>query len=152
MKPSSPFSPAEEDAIAAEVAEDLDAGVGAKHFEEIFDEVNFSSAAVEMDPGVRDRLERFKLEFAAGLNERLHGSEHGFVCLAVNQDGHGQGFICRFRDRDGRPFTAECSFDDGFEAAAKFGNANMGRAMMQVVVERLIAARVKYFARMEKMH
>jgi hypothetical protein len=44
------------------------------------------------------------------------------------------------------------SFEDGFEAAAQFGQQNMGRAMMAKVIERLVAARVKYFERMNAMH
>lgn len=154
MKPSSPFSPAEEDALASEIADDLAAGVGEKHFAEIFDEVSSTqgSARTDMDPGVRERLARFAIEFAAGLSDRLRGNEHGFVCLGVNPDGHGQGFVCKFRDKGGRPFTAECSFEDGFEAAAQFGQQNMGRAMLQKVIERLIAARVRYFERMNGLH
>lgn len=152
-KPS-PFSPAEEDALAVEIQQDIDAGVGEKHFQEIFDSVSASagSAAVDMDPATRDRLKRFESEFAHGLNDRLRGNEHGFICLAVNQDGHGTGFVCKFRDKGGRPFTAECSYDDGFEAAAKYGKESMGRGMMAVVIERLVEARKKYFARMEKLH
>ncbi len=152
-KPS-PFSPAEEDALAVEIQQDIDAGVGEKHFQEVFDSVSNSAgnAHVDMDPATRERLARFRLEFCAGLNDRLRGNEHGFVCLAVNDDGHGQGFICKCRDKDGRAFTAEVSYDDGFEAAARYGKESMGRAMMQVVIERLVAARKKYFDRMEKMH
>lgn len=142
------------DNIAAEVNEDIAAGQGEKHFQDLFDEVSAStgSAHVDMDPGVRERLARFELEFAEGLNERLRGNEHGFVCIGVNQDGHGQGFICKFRDKDLRLFTAECSYDDGFEAAARYGKESMGRGMMAVVIERLVAARVRYFERMNGMH
>jgi len=154
VKPSSPFSPEEEDAIAAEVAEDIAAGVGDKHFQEIADSIisTQGSAHVEMDHDVRDRLERFARAFHVGLNDRLRGNEHGFVCNSVKLDGHGQGFICRFRDKQMRPFEVECSYEDGFEAAARYGEGEMGRGMMAAVIERLVAARVKYFARMEKMH
>lgn len=149
-KPS-PFSPAEEDAIASEVAEDLAAGQGEKHFQELFDSVT-ATTSTDMDPATRERLARFRIEFCAGLNDRLRGNEHGFVCLAVNDDGHGTGFVCKCRDKDGRAFTAEVSYDDGFEAAAEYGMESMGKAMMGTVIERLVEARKKYFARMEKFH
>lgn len=153
MKPS-PFSPEEEDAIATEVQQDLDAGQGEKHFQEIFDSISSSSAspASGMDPDVRERLERFKREFLIGLNERLRGNEHKFTCVAVNDDGHGNGFICKVRDGDMRLFTVEVSYDDGFEAAAKLGKESMGRGMLAVVVERLVAARKRYFERMGGLH
>jgi len=153
VKPS-PFSPDEEDAIATEVQQDLDAGQGEKHFQDLYDSIASSSAspASGMDPDVRDRLERFKREFLVGLNERLRGNEHQFRCVAVNDDGHGNGFICKFRDADLRLFTAEVSYDDGFSCAAKFGKTEMGRGMMSVVIERLIAARKRYFERMGSLH
>lgn len=139
------------DNIAAEVSEDLAKGEGAKHFPELLDTLSVSASPVE-DPGVRDRINRFMREFEVGLNDRLRGNEHGFICLAVNRDAFGEGFVCKFRDKDGRPFTAECSYEDGFEAAARYGNGEMGRGMLAVVVERLIAAREKYFKRMGVMH
>jgi len=152
MKPS-PFSPDEEDAIAKEVQQDLDAGQGEKHFQDLFDSLAGSpSSPAQMDPDVRDRLKRFAFEFQVGLNDRLRGNEHGFVCLAVNDDGHGDGFVAKFRDKDGRPFTAECTFEDGFDGAAKFGKGEMGRFMMMKVIERLIAARKRYFERMGSLH
>lgn len=139
------------DNIAAEVSEDLAKGEGAKHFPELLDTVSTSAAQTE-DPGVRDRINRFMREFEVGLNDRLRGNEHGFVCMAVNRDAYGEGFVCKFRDRDGRPFTAECSYEDGFEAAARFGSGEMGRGMMATVIERLIASRETYFRRMGKLH
>lgn len=139
------------DNIAAEVAEDLAKGEGAKHFPELLDASTGATAIVE-DAATMERLRRFCLEFAAGLNDRLRGNEHGFWCTGVNLDGEGKGFVCKFRDKDTRPFTAECSYDDGFEAAAKYGKESMGRGMMAVVIERLIAARVRYFERMNKTH
>lgn len=142
------------DNIAKEVAEDLAAGQGEKHFQDLFDSVSNSAgnAHVDMDPATRERLARFRLEFCAGLNDRLRGNEHGFQCLAVNDDGHGSGFICKCRDKDGRAFTAEVSYDDGFAAAAQYGMESMGKAMMAMVIERLVAARKKYFDRMNSMH
>lgn len=149
-----PISSDEEDSIADEVNEDIAAGVGEKHFQDIFDEVNSTqgSARVDVDPGVLDRLARFRLEFASGLNDRLRGNEAGFTCLGVNDDGHGRGFICKFRDAGGRPFTAEVSYDESFEAAARYGNTEMGRAMLQIVIAKLLDAHAKYFQRMNAMH
>jgi len=155
VKPAlSPFSSEEEDAIAAEVQEDIDAGVGDKHFQEIFDSINSTQgdAHVEESPEVRDRLTRFMLQFQVGLTEQLRGNEHGFVCLGVSPDGHGTGFICSFRDKAGRPFNVSISYDDGFAEAAKRGKSEMGRGMLDVVLARLIAAREKWFARMGKLH
>lgn len=153
MKPA-PFSPEETDQIAKEVNEDIEAGVGDKHFQEIFDSIQSTqgSAHVEEDPGVRDRIARFMIDFHNGLNSQLRGNEHGFACLAVNADGKGTGFVCKFRDRTGRPFTVDVTYDDGFEAASKRGVTEMGRGMLDVVLERLIAAREKWFARMGKLH
>lgn len=153
MKPT-PFSPEEEDAIAGEVQADLDAGVGDKHFQEIFDSINSTQgdARVDVSPEVRDRLNRFMLQFQAGLSDQLRGNEHGFKCLGVSADGHGTGFICSFRDKGNRPFNVAVSYDDGFEAAAKNGKSEMGRGMLDVVLSRLIAAREKWFARMGQLH
>jgi hypothetical protein len=155
MKPAlSPFSSEEEDAIAAEVQEDIDAGVGEKHFQELFDSLNSTQgdASVDVSPEVRDRLARFMLQFQAGLSDQLRGNEHGFVCLGVSADGHGTGFICSFRDKGNRPFNVAVSYDDGFQAAAKNGNAEMGRGMLTLVLDRLVAARKTWFARMGQLH
>lgn len=152
MKPPA-FDAAESDQIAKEVNEDIDAGQGEKHFQDLFDEINSKqgSAHVDEDPAVRDRIARFMLDFHNGLNSQLRGNEHGFACLGVNADGKGTGFVCKFRDRTGRPFTVDVSYDDGFEAASKRGVTEMGRGMLDTVLERLIAAREKWFARMGAM-
>lgn len=148
------FSPEEEDAIAAEVQEDIDAGVGDKHFQEIFDSLNSTQgdASVGMDPETLDRLRRFCLQLQAGLTDQLRGNEHGFTCQGVSMDGHDTGFICSFRDKAGRPFNVAVSYDDGFAAAAKNGKHDMGRGMMTTVLDRLIAARKEWFRRMGVMH
>lgn len=142
------------DNIAKEVNEDIAKGEGDKHFQDLFDDIASTqgSAHVEMDHDVRDRLERFARAFHVGLNDRLRGNSHGFVCNSVKLDGHGQGFICKFRDKQMRPFEVECSYEDGFEAAARYGEGEMGRGMMAAVIERLVAARVRYFERRDAMH
>ena len=140
--------------ITKKVNEDIAKGEGDKHFQDLFDDIASTqgSAHVEMDHDVRDRLERFARAFHIGLNDRLRGNEHGFVCNSVKLDGHGQGFICKFRDKQMRPFEVECSYEDGFEAAARYGEGEMGRGMMAAVIERLVAARVRYFERRDAMH
>lgn len=153
MKPPA-FDAEESDQIAKEVNEDIAAGQGEKHFQDLFDEINSKQgdARPDEDPATRDRIARFMLDFHRGLNEQLRGNEHGFHCRGVNLDGRGTGFVCKFQDRTGRPFTVDVTYDDGFEAATKRGVTEMGRGMLDVVLERLIAAREKWFKRMGALH
>lgn len=142
---------ADTDDIAADVNADLAAGEGAKHFQDLLDDVNSTqgSAHVVETPDLSDELHRFMLAFRQGLNDQLRGTEAGFVCLNVGPDGHGTGFMCNFRDKTGRPFNVHVTYDDGFAQAAAHGVEQMGRGMMETVIGRLIAAREKWFARMQ---
>jgi hypothetical protein len=138
------------DNIAKEVNEDIAKGEGEKHFQDVFDEVSSTQGrASAIDPDLREKLERFANVFRLGLGQHLRGNAHGFHCKGVSLDGHGQGFICKFKDKDGRPFEVLISYEDSFQEAARRGVVDMGRGMIDIVISRLFAARVKYLERLE---
>lgn len=137
------------DNIAKEVNEDIAKGEGAKHFQDVFDSIASKQGSAEHVPAdLRDRLMRFAHAFQQGLADQLRGNGRGLVCQTVNLDGTGEGFICIFRDPAGRKFSVSVSYDDGFAAAAQRGATEMGRGMMDVVLERLIKSYDRYFERM----
>lgn len=142
---------ADADDVAADVNADLAAGQGAKHFQDLLDDMESTqgSARVVETPDVTEELHRFMLAFKRGLGDQLKGTEAGFVCLNVCADGMGTGFMCSFRDKTGRPFNVHVTYDDGFAQAAEHGTEQMGRGMMELVIGRLLAAREKWFARMQ---
>src|SRR6478609_5704095 len=136
------------DNVAKEVNEDIAKGEGEKHFQDLFDEVASTQGdarARDIPPDLRDKLERFARAFRAGLSDQLRGNEHGLKCVGVNLDGFGQGFVCKFKDREGRPFTVGVTYEDGFASVAKHGVTEMGRGMMDIVLNKLIKARERYF-------
>jgi len=141
---------AEQDEIAADVNADIAAGDGEKHFQDLFDSLLSTQGSAEaVDHDLRDRLERFAAAFRVGLSDQLRGNARGLMCVGVNLDGHGKGFICKFRDQAGRLFTVDVSYDDGFAAAAVKGASEMGRGMLDLVLDRLIQAHERYFERMQ---
>jgi len=137
------------DAIAAETRDEIDKGEGTKHLQDVFDEIASKQGDASHIPAdLRDRLNRFALAFKAGLSDQLVGNERGLVCKHVGLDGLGRGFVCVFTDPRGRPFTVEVSYDDGFAMAAQKGNEEMGRGLMDLVLQRLLIAHDRYFERM----
>jgi hypothetical protein len=145
--PGPELDPAELAEVQADVARDMRNGDGAKHFERELDELHSlqGSAHVDETPQVREELERFCRSFRDGLQDQVRSQ--GFRCLFVMPDGKGEGFHLQFQDKVGRRFEVEYSFDEGMLAAARSGEF-MGRDMMREVIEKLLAARDRYFARM----
>ena len=140
------------DNLAKEVNEDIAKGEGAKHFQDVFDEVastQGSARALTLDPDLREKLERFVRAFRLGLGQHLRGNVHGFHCLGVSLDGFGNGFLCKFKDADGRPFDVLISYEDSFQEAAKRGVVDMGRGMIDIVIARVFEARAAYMKRMQ---
>ena len=143
------LDPRELDEIAADVNRDLASGNGAKHFERELDELHSLQSGnthVAETHKIHEELQRFCLAFRAGLADQVRSQ--GFKCQFVMPDGKGEGFHIQFVDLYGRQFDVTYSFDEGLQAAAQHGEF-MGRSMMSDVIDKLLAARERYFARMQ---
>lgn len=148
MKPPTEDDPVEVAKLAAEVNRDIRDGNGAKHFEREIDDLHSIGARTRVEnPDTPAELRRFCRDFRDALNSQLSGA--GLFCQAMRPDGRGDGFALTFVDRQGRPFHVEYSFDEGIAAAVRVGDENMGREMIGEVAAKVIAARERYFARMQ---
>lgn len=143
------LDPTEVDALHAEVERDMRNGNGAKHFEDVLDELHSKqgNSRVAETPSVHEQLRRFCNDLRAGLDEQVRGQ--GFRCKFVIPDGKGEGFHVQFFDTYRRPFDVSYSFEEGMQAATKSGAAFMGREIMSEIIDKLLAARARYFARMQ---
>ena len=92
------------------------------------------------------RLEHaFLIGMKAGINERLRPA--GILCEGVLPNGEGSGYRAYCKDNSGRQYNADLSFEEGTDFNTRFGKEG-GPKLVNLVCERILAARATWFRRM----
>lgn len=145
------------EAIHAEVEKDMAAGDGAKHFEDLLDDVysnpsqQHDTEAAELTSGERDKQERAFAELSRAFKARLRmmlntGDSHGMLVTNVRRNVGGRGFLVYAKDRVGRQFEAAVDFETmGVEMALDPQRA-FAKAC-DLLARELLAAQRKYHER-----
>jgi hypothetical protein len=134
---------AELDEISAQVNKDIREGNGARHFERELDELHsLYQRSQTVDPNSETELRRFCGTLRHELDQRVRPR---FCCRMVIPDGEGEGFHIQFLDKAGRTFDVAYLFDE----APVIGHEEFVRRVMDEIIQKLFAARERYFARMQ---
>lgn len=145
------LSDEELDANAEQVQKDLANGSGAKHFEDLLDDINSSESRArgtnEPDAEARFDADKYAHDVRRQLKRDVneHTISHGMrVTRVIEESG---GYMVLLQDAQGREFGAELSFSEA-NAPAELDGRAVYKLMVETVVERALAARKEYFDRM----
>ncbi len=148
------FSPEEEDAIAKEVNEDIRAGKGYRHFQDVLDGMFSNNESRARDTGLpdadeQDRIAKQEFELCRDLKQactrELIG--HGMRVLTLKANGKGTGFLAVIKDAEHRHYDAELFYDEAAKLDLSIKPHEVFRAMVGTIVDRALEARKKYFQR-----
>lgn len=133
-----------------------------KYFEDVLDNLHtspsssvFKEGDEEEDEGFstadRDNIARQEAEFRVALIVQVTDSlkSHGLRVSRVLEDGERDGYLVYATDRVGRVYEAKLPFSLADEKIAIYGREGFVRRMFDDVVRELLAARDRYFARMQ---
>lgn len=143
----------EEDAIAREVNEDIRAGNGLKHFQDVTDlfltDNHQAQPTHAPDAAECDRIARQEFELKRDLKLECTRMlvPHGMRVLHVNANGEGTGYLAQIKDGEGRLYDAQIYFDESARLDMSIKPHEVFRAMCGTIVERALEARKKYFVR-----
>jgi len=144
----------QDDATAAEVNTDLAAGNGAKHFEDLLDDLHSNPSTQhneeerEDTTDEREKKERIFQEMAREIKSRLNTMllNEGLLVKQVKRGYGGRNFLIIAIDRMRRQYEAEVDFETmGREMAMDERHAFT--AMVVLCAKELRAAREKYAMR-----
>jgi hypothetical protein len=146
------MAPEEEDAIAAQVNRDMAEGNAAKHFEDVLDELH-STQHQETNAPTADEREQMRRDELALLrqlkrdaSEQLLGQ--GMRVSMIYHSATGGDYEAQITDAVGRVYIAHISYAESIPRDAH--NAEeLYRGMVDLLVQRSLAARAKYFDRMK---
>ncbi len=146
------FSPEEEDAIAKEVHEDIRAGQGMRHFQDVFDSLTENHQAQPThapDAAESDRIAKQEFELCRDLKLACTRElvSHGMRVLHVKKDGHGTGYLATMKDAENRQYEATITFDEAAKIDIHLKPHEVFREMVGTLVKRALEARRKYFVR-----
>ncbi len=148
------FSPEELDVMAAEVQRDMAEGRGARHFEDVLDEMHSTQAQPKHEPTAeeRDNERRAAAEIARQLKRDASEAllSQGLRVWAVFEVP-GDGFRAHIKDATGREFEALLSgkaLVDAQEQSVLHGGRDVYKRVVDLLVTEALGARAKYFERM----
>lgn len=84
-------------------------------------------------------------EFPSALKARL--APLNLTVRGMLPDGDGSGYVVYIEDSERRPFTVKMGHEDTNDAFLRYGDS-MGVKLVELIVERVVKAREKWFARM----
>lgn len=150
--------PIEVNYLQSEIAKDIAAGDGAKHFEDVLDSIHSTQgdAGVTIDPITEERTKREITEIRRQLKIDLTKLllPHSMICKEIIVDVNGKthtwdGFRIRFIDSERREFHATITFDE----TIKYGETNAERPiydyMVRTVMARALDERSRHLARVK---
>jgi hypothetical protein len=111
---------------------------------------NYANANTGPDQMQRDELKHQEAVFLHGMREALTEKLRGqnIRCTKAGPDGYGEGYVVTCVDKQGRQYTANMTFDASIALHATYGQ-NTGRAIVDDICKKILAARARYFARMQ---
>lgn len=147
------FSEEEQDAIAREVNEDIRAGRGYKHFQDVWDSMLTENHQAQPthapDAAESDRIAKQEFELCRDLKTACTNElvGHGMRVLSVKKNGEGTGYLATIKDAEGRHYEATILYDEAARVDMSFKPHEVFRSMVNTVVTRALEARRKYFVR-----
>lgn len=145
------LAPDELDAIAADVQWDMRAGQGAKHFQDVLDELHSTQARPTHGPdkNEQERIERAERTIMSDLKQAATYEllSHGMRVRSINHNGHGTGWIAAISDAEGRLYEAQILYDEAAKIDAAINGHAFFRKLVDGMVSEALEARRKYFVR-----
>lgn len=141
--------------MAAEVNRDMAEGRGAKHFEDVLDELHSTQPQAKNAPDAeeRDNERRAAAEIARQLKRDASEAllSQGLRVWNVIEVP-GDGFRANIKDRVGREYEALIdarALDSMMEQSIAAGGRDAYKRLVDLLVQEALSARAKYFDRMQ---
>jgi hypothetical protein len=151
------LAPEDVEAKHAEIEKDTAAGNGAKHFEDLLDDIHSNPSqqhAVEDAPETveqREKRERDFNDLARGIKARLNqmlGTDTGLLVKRVRRNVGGRGFLVEAVDRARREYDAVVDFEEfGKSIEASIDSRFAVTSACELIVRRILEARENYHRR-----